>query len=66
MVRANDALALARTKTELEVELIAVIDESTDSQRRTEEVRELVIKMILLGRKKGRPSVREQEFDDAA
>lgn len=66
MARAKDILAMPESKSNLEVELIAVIDNSCKSQKRTEEVQELVIKTILLGRKKGRPALKEKEFENAA
>jgi hypothetical protein len=50
----------------LKLDMIAVVDESNTSKIRTEEVRQLIAKMILLGRKKGRPSTKDREFEDAA
>ena len=49
-----------------DVDLIPVIDESTNSKNRTEEVQELLIKMLLLSRKRGRPSTKEEDLEDAA
>ena len=66
MARAKNILALPLTTNELKTELIAVVDESTNSRKRTEEVKELVVKTILLGRKRGRPSSKEEEFENAA
>jgi hypothetical protein len=66
MARTKDSFALPTIKSKLEAELMAVVDESSHSQKRTEEVKELVIKMILLGRKKGRPALKEKEFENAA
>lgn len=51
---------------ELHVELFAVVDNSANGKARTDEVRDLIAKIILLGRKKGRPSNSEREFQDAA
>lgn len=59
-------MPLPETENDLKAELIAVVDESINSKRRTEEVKELVVKMILLGRKRGRPSHSEEEFENAA
>ena len=66
MARAKNILALPLTTNELKTELRAVVDESTNSRKRTEEVKELVVKTILLGRKRGRPSRKEEEFENAA
>ncbi len=66
MARAKNILVLPVTTNEFKTELIAVVDESVNSKKRTEEVKELVIKMILLGRKRGRPSLKEEEFENAA
>ncbi len=66
MARAKNILAQPETTSELKIELIGVVDESTSSKKRTEEVRELIIKIVLLGRKKGRPSLKVEEFENAA
>ena len=50
----------------LEADFIPVVDDSTNSKNRTEEVQELLIKMILLSRKRGRPSLKDEEFENAA
>lgn len=66
MARAKNILTLPAIISDLEIEFIAVTDNSSSSQKRTEEVKELVIKMILLGRKKGRPALKEKECENAA
>ena len=50
----------------LEASLIPVIDESLNSKNRTEEVQDLLVKMILLSRKRGRPSMKDEDIENAA
>lgn len=66
MAKAKNILAQPVTTNELKIELIGVVDESANSRKRTEEVEELVVKIILLGRKRGRPSTKVEEFENAA
>ena len=66
MARAKNTLAFPRETNELKTELVAIVDETINSKKRTDEVKELIIEMILLGRKRGRPSYKEEEFDRAA
>jgi hypothetical protein len=49
-----------------EADFVPVIDESTNSKNRTEEVQELLVKMILLSRKRGRPSMKDEDIENAA
>ena len=43
-----------------------VAESSEAFQKRRDEVQSIMIRMILLGRKKGRPSAKEEEYEKAA
>lgn len=43
-----------------------VAESSEAFQKRRDEVQSIMVRMILLGRKKGRPSTKEEEYEKAA
>ncbi len=46
--------------------LIPVIDESSNCQKRIKEVHDLVAQIVGLAKKKGRPSTKEEDIQNAA
>ncbi len=59
-------IATPDTLDDMKLELIAVTDKSSTAVRRTLEIKELLVKMILLGRKRGRPSLKNEDVEYAA
>lgn len=57
---------LFKKAEELKVVFEFEIDNSVDSVRRTEQVREIISQMLLLARKRGRPSMKEENYEEAA
>ena len=51
---------------ELEVKFSFEIDDSKDSLHRSEQVKEIVSEMLVLARKRGRPSTKEEQDERAA
>lgn len=57
---------LFKKAEELKVVFEFEVDNSIDSTRRTEQVREIISQMLLLARKRGRPSMKEEIYEEAA
>ncbi len=57
---------LFKKAEELKVVFEFEVDNSIDSIRRTEQVREIISQMLLLARKRGRPSMKEEIYEEAA
>ena len=51
---------------QMRVELISVESFCDQGQLRIQEIRHLVTRFVMLGKKRGRPSKKNQEFEDAA
>ena len=62
----NKPRNLFKKAEELKVVFEFEIDNSIDSTRRTEQVREIISQMLLLARKRGRPSTKEENYEEAA
>lgn len=58
--------ALKINETDIEVELIGLVDSDVDADIQSARVQELVNRMILLGRKKGRPRKENEDHDELA
>jgi len=57
----------SKTMTELPPVIIEYIkDDSIHSERRVAEATELIFRMLLLAKKRGRPAKNSEEIDDAA
>lgn len=57
---------LFKKAEELKVVFEFEVDNSIDSIRRTEQVREIISQMLLLARKRGRPSMKEEIYEEVA
>lgn len=62
--RRRDSMSLVRD--DIDVVLIPKIESGMDFENRTQEVQEIIRKMILLAGKRGRPSKKEEEYEEAA
>lgn len=51
---------------DIEVVLIPKVESDASFEERTQEVQEILKKVLLLARKKGRPSRKEDEYEQAA
>lgn len=54
------------TGAEYEIILCPVEEDYQEFQKRFSSVQNIVIRMIAIGRKKGRPSLKDIEYEDAA
>lgn len=48
------------------IQLIPVIQTTSNDPLRTKEIADLAARIVLIGKKRGRPSKREEEMQDAA
>ena len=66
MARKQSRRRQARTADELRVELVPVSDSSGRTSERSREIQFLVMKLVLLGNRRGRPPKQEEEILNAA
>lgn len=57
---------LAQVADDIEIVLIPKIESDADFEQRTREVQEILKKIILLAGKRGRPSQKEEDYEQAA
>lgn len=55
-----------QTTDEIKVELIPSLESDEAFSNRTHEVQQIIKRVILIARKRGRPSMKEEEYEQAA
>lgn len=60
------SLSIFKKAEELKVVFEFEVDDAMDSKQRSDQVKEIISQMLLLARKRGRPSTIEENYEKAA